>query len=733
MQEQKAIVGGGWKAVMSVMRYARKIGPFQLIKTLRSKNACKACAFGTGGQNGGFNNEARRGIEVCNKNIQAHLSDVRDGIPNTFFLQSSIAELAELSGKQLEDLGRLATPLYKQAGDKHYSPISYEKALTLCAQRLGATKPERSFFYASGRSSNEAAFVLQLMARVYGTNNINNCSYYCHQASGVGLSETLGTGTATVQYDDLYKADCIFVFGANPASNHPRFVKTLIHCRRRGGKVIVVNPAREPGMVRFASPADWRSMLKGGEEIASTYIQPHLGGDLAFMLGIAKHLLDLGNIDKNFIADHTSGFDDFIVGVAELAWPDIEKSSGLTREAIEDVAKIYGQSKATIFSWSMGLTHHHHGVGNVETLAALALLRGMVGRPGAGLLPLRGHSNIQGTGSMGFTPQLKQAVEQSLEQKLSDRLPQTPGLDTMACMEAASRGAMDAAFMLGGNLLASNPDTQFATDALNNVGFKCYVNSTLNMSHVHGVESEVLVLPIKVRDEETQATTQESMFNFVRLSDGGIHRFPQLQSEVEIILGIADQLIDKALFDFSALNNHQRIREFIGDVIPGFAKIKQVDDTREEFHIDGRTLHQPSFSTFDGKAKFLLHPLPVRKYSGVWRNHQGEHEFMLTSVRSEGQFNSIIYDERDAYRAQESRWVVMMHPEDMQICGYQEDQKVTISTQTGSMRELSIKPFDVRRGNIMVYYPEANVLVPRSTDQRSKTPSFKSIPVCVSE
>lgn len=712
-------IGGGFKAIKSVARYSIKIGPFKLLETLRSKNACKACSFGTGGQNGGMHNETNSGIEFCNKNIQAHLSDIRAGIPNTLFFEKSIKELSELSGKQLEDLGRLATPLYKKENQTNYSPLSYDDALEIIVGKLKATNPDRSFFYASGRSSNEAAFTLQLLARLYGTNNINNCSYYCHQASGVGLSSTIGTGTATIQYNDLDKADCIFVFGANPASNHPRYVKTLIHCRRRKGKVIVVNPAKEPGMVKFASPSDFISMLKGGEEIASTYIQPHLGGDLAFIQGIAKWVLENNKQDNDFIRQFTEGFQEYSTDISALNWDDIVKNSGVSREEIEDVAKQYSQAKNVVFSWSMGLTHHLHGVDNIQALVSLSLLRGMIGKPGAGLLPLRGHSNIQGMGSMGFSPQLKTAVEQKLEEKLGATLPKKTGLDTMSCMLASDRNEMDLAFILGGNLLAANPDTDFASNALNNIPFKCFLSSTMNQTHLNGVDGDVIILPIKVRDEETQRTTQESMFNFVRLSDGGIKRFQQLRSEVDLVCDIGKKLIDKKRFDFSHFSNHKSIRKFVGDVVPGFKQLLSIDTSKEEFHIEGRTLHTPTFATASKKASFSFHKLPETKKS----------KFQLTTVRSEGQFNSIIYDEHDVYRSQTSRQVLMMNPEDIQEFGFSENQKVNVRTKSGQLNKLSIKPFDIRRGNVMTYYPEANVLTSREVDEKSRTPAFKSIAV----
>lgn len=718
-----AIVGGGFKAIRSVLGYAAQIGPLKLYRTVRSKNACKACAFGTGGQNGGWHNESRRGFEICNKNIQAHLSDSRVAISDTFFAENSISELSRLSGKQLEELGRLGTPLYKAAGESHYTPVGYEKVLDMVAGRLHTTTPERSFFYASGRSSNEAVFIMQLLARLYGSNNINNCSYYCHQASGVALNHTVGTGTATIQYQDLFRADVIFVFGANPASNHPRFVKTLFQCRRRGGHVVIVNPIREAGLVRFASPGDLRSMLKGGEPVASLYLQPHLGGDIALMHGMAKWLLENRLENRKFIEKYTDGFVAFADAIAALSWQDIVAASGVDREDIITVAKRYGEAQNAVFCWSMGLTHHLHGVANVETVAALALLRGMIGRPGAGLLPLRGHSNIQGTGSMGFTPQLKAAVREKIEHKLGVPLPSTQGLDTMGSIKAAAAGEIDAAIMLGGNLLAANPSRDYARDALNKIPFKCFISSSLNVSHVHGVDGETVILPIKVRDEETQATTQESMFNFIRLSDGGIQRVPSLLSEVEIICRLGVRLIAKDKVDFSVFHSHAGIRGFIGDTVPGHGKLKVLDRSKEEFHIEGRTLHKPEFNTENGKAQFCFHPLPD--------TGRTQTRYMLTSVRSEGQFNSIIYHDYDSYRGQSERNVVLMNPDDMRVEGLKKDQLVNLETGTGKMENLKVKPFDIRRGNLATYYPEANVLIPNSVDDRSKTPGFKSVAVTI--
>jgi molybdopterin-dependent oxidoreductase alpha subunit len=462
-------------------------------------------------------------------------------------------------------------------------------------------------------------------------------------------------------------------------------------------------------------------MLKGGVEIASEYVQPHLGGDLAFIQGVAKAVLAMHAQDENFIQKYTLGFTEFATAIQLREWHELERSSGVSRSVMEKIAAIYARSNHCIFTWSMGLTHHTHGVHTIQTLVGLALLRGMVGKPGAGLLPLRGHSNIQGTGSMGFTPALKHAIQEKLEQILGRNLPTRAGMDTMACMHAAGRGEIDAAVMLGGNLLASNPDTAFATDALNNIPFKCFFNPTLNMSHVHGVDQEVVIFPVRARDEEQQGTTQESMFNFVRLSDGGIDRFPQLRSEVDLICQLGEMLIAPPLFDFSIFRSHERIRQLIGDVVPGFAKLASIDASKQEFHIEGRTLHTPAFPTPDNKARFYAHPLPPRR----------ENMFYLTSVRSEGQFNSIIYHEYDTYREQQERWVVLMNPQDMAQYGWRTDQKVDLVTSTGRMSGVKVKPFDIRRGNLMTYYPEANILIGNQVDPHSKTPGFKSVPVNV--
>ncbi len=715
--------GGGLKAVRYVLGLAAEAGPRRLAEAVRSKNTCKACAFGTGGQRGGLHNEHSHGIEICNKNLQAQSGDLRPAIPRALFEQTSLQDLATLSGRELEALGRLAHPLYKAPGADRYQVISHDEAITRISERLQGTDPQRSFFYASGRSSNEAAFLLQLFARVFGSNHVNNCSYYCHQASGVGLQAAIGTGTASVQFQDLPLADTFFVIGANPASNHPRFLKVLIECRRRGGQVIVINPAREPGLLRFASPSHLHSMIVGGAPVASLYVQPHVGGDLALLQGIAKAVLENGGEDARFIAEHCAGFAEYADHLRALDWSRLCEESGVEPAQLQQLAQLYQRSHACVFAWGMGVTHHRHGVENIEAISNLALLRGMLGAPGKGLLPLRGHSNVQGVGSMGVTPALKQQVFERLETSLGIRLPQTAGMDTLACLRAAQEGRIDAAVLLGGNLYAASPDSQFAARALAAIPFRVQFSSTLNLGHVHGLGEECLVLPIRVRDEETQPTTQESMFNYVRLSDGGFERIEGLCSEVELLSRIAERVIPRDILDFSAFAAHRSIRQAIARVIPGYAALGEIDDTRQEFHVGERHLEQPRFATADGRAHFL------RPTAQAARPVLGDREFMLSTVRSEGQFNTIVYSDKDTYRRQSERQIVMMHPADMRAAGLQEDQRVTLTSSAGRLAGLKVKPFDIRRGNLLMYFPEANVLVPLHTDPRSQTPGFKAVPV----
>jgi len=711
---------GGLSSIKYSLSVANKVGYANFWKSIRSKNTCKTCAYGMGGQSGGMRNEAGTGLEICKKSIQAQLTDIQKGIPVEFYSDNGVEEIKKLKPRELEMLGRLNNPLYKNTGDKHYTVISWEEAYSKIVETLIRTDADDVFFYASGRSSNEAAFVLQLFARLYGTNNVNNCSYYCHQASGVGLNSIIGSGTATLELDDLKQSDLIFVFGANPSSNHPRFLTELMHCRRRGGSVVIVNPMKEPGLVRFAIPSDLRSMIGGGSDIASHYIQPNIGGDIAFIQGMAKCVIGKNAVEHEFINNYTNEYEAHKKHIEGVAWEDIEVSSGVSKETIEDIAELYCKAKNVVFAWSMGITHHLHGVENVESIANLAMLRGMLGKRYAGLLPLRGHSNVQGIGSIGVTPALKEKVFQNLESHLGVKLPETQGMDTMSCIEAANTGDINAAFILGGNLLGANPNRTFAEESLNKIPFKVFMSTTFNESHFNGVDKEVIVLPCIARDEEKQATTQESMFNFVRMSDGGSVRLENARSEVDIICSIAEDIIDKEMVDFGHFKDHSNIRNAIAATIPGLSGLADIDETKREFQIEGRVFHEPLFATPDKKANFKVINLPISNLNGK------ENSFNLMSVRSEGQFNTIIYEEHDLFRGQSERWIVLMNFLDIKRINMNENDLVDIVNETGIMKAVKIRSFDIKAGNVMCYFPEANVLISKDVDRRSRTPGFKS-------
>ncbi len=714
--------GGGWPAIWYSFRMAWKVGPWRFWKAMSSKNACKTCALGMGGQLGGMRNEAGHWPEVCKKSMQAMAADMQGAIKPEFFARYSIDQLRTFSPREMETAGRLVDPVILEPGTKHYRPVSWEEAIHRIVGQLKASTPDETFFYFSGRSSNEASFILQLFGRLFGTNNINNCSYYCHQASGVGLASALGTGTATLTLEDVDHADLVFLIGGNPASNHPRLMRTLMEVRRRGGNVIVINPVKETGLVNFRIPSDVSSLLFGSP-IASLYLQPHIGGDIPLMLGIAKILFERNQVDENFIHQFTDNAVAFRSLCDQTTWDDILTASGISREEITRAADMYAQAKNVVFAWTMGITHHEHGVENVQMIVNLALLRGMVGRPHAGVLPIRGHSNVQGIGSMGVTPALKDKVFEAIENELGVKLPTKPGMDTFACMEAAHRGEVKLAFCLGGNLFGSNPDAKFAAEALSRAGMVVYMSTTLNTGHAWGTGQETIILPVLARDEEKQPTTQESMFNYVRLSDGGIQRHTSLWSEVEVIAAIAEGVLGSAgPVDWRLMKEHAHIREAIAKIVPGYEAIAGIEQTKREFQIEGRTFHKPSFPTQTGKAMFHATPIPKRREPG---------SIKLMTVRSEGQFNTVVYEEEDLYRGQERRDVILMNPRDIKERGLLVDQRVLVKNATGTMGPLLVRSFDIKEGNVLVYYPEANVLVPSLIDPSSKTPAFKAIDVTI--
>jgi len=721
MAKPRVNAAGGMAATWYVLKKGREAGGYwKLYRRMRSRNACKTCALGMGGQRGGMRNEAGHFPEVCKKSIQAQAGDMAGHIPEAHFVRTPIAKMATLTSRELEQLGRLVFPVVATEGDTHYRRISWHEAFELAGAAFSAAAPHETFFYASGRSSNEAAFLLQLVARAYGSPNIHNCSYYCHQASGVALNGVYGSGTGSVTLEDIEQTDLVLLAGANPASNHPRLITLLANLRRRGGKVIVVNPLKELGLVRFRIPSQVRSMLLASR-VSDIYVQPHIGSDVAFFTAVLKGLIECGAIDTPFIDTATDGWDEVRRTAESTPWDTLLDACGVPLGQVDAVVDALASSKRGIFLWAMGLTHHANGVANVEALSNVALARGWLGKPGCGLMPIRGHSNVQGVGSVGVAPALRDAFAAKLEQVYGIEVPRDPGQHTFASMEAAAAGRVKAALLLGGNLFASNPDREWAAQAMRNIPVTVALTTKLNEGHIHGRGKTSLLLPVLARDEEHQATTQESMFNYVRLSEGGEPAVRgSMKSEVEIIATLAERILPEGRFRWDDLRSHEALRAAMAAVVPGYEAAAEVGRTKREFYVGGRTFHEPRFNTPNGRAQFRPAPLPEPFCSPG--------QFRLMTIRSEGQFNTVVYEEEDLYRGNKTRDVVMLSAEDARRLGLHEGDPVRVESATGSM-DVKAAIVDIRAGNVAMYYPEANVLVPRRLDERSKTPAFKSVAV----
>lgn len=724
MATRKTVSGGGFRAIGYIVGKAFEVNPWRLWRRMSAKNACKTCAVGMGGQHGGMVNEQGHFPEVCKKSVQAQVADMKGALPGDFFKKHSLPDLLKLTPKQAEDSGRLTYPVLYRAGtqDGKFHHISWDDAMAHLAAALQQSDPLRTAFYASGRSSNEAAFLLQSFARLYGTNNVMNCSYYCHQASGVGMKMTFGTGTATIELDDIAKSDLVVLLGANPASNHPRLMTQLADLRKRGGRVIVVNPIRESGLETFHVPSNVQSLLFG-TKIASLYLQPLAGGDTALLVGVLKALAERDRLDKPFLAEHASGWEAVVADAQAANWDELVANSGVERAQIEQMASMIADSKGAIFAWAMGLTHHKTGVQNILALSNVALATGNIGKPGAGLLPIRGHSNVQGIGSVGVTPALQEPVKQSLEKLYGKSFPTTAGYDTHAALEAAEQGKLDVLVALGGNLWGSQPNLTWATTAMGRVKTIVHLSTKLNPGHFHGLASETtLILPVLARDEEPQATSQESMFNFVRLSEGGTPNMKgQMRAESEVICDLANRVLGNAPVDWNRLRDHAEVRRLIAEAIPGWQELGNIDRTRHEFTISGRVFHTPSFNTKDGKA--TMHRTPLPKF---------EHDALrLLTLRSEGQFNTVVYEEHDLYRGIPHRFCILLADEDARRLNVRDGERVKVRGEAGEMENIQVVIGNIRAGNAAMYYPEANVLIEANIDPLSKTPAFKGGPVWI--
>lgn len=450
-------IGGG----LPVIRYWAEHtlapeGP-QVWQTLLHKSACLSCAWGTGGQKGGFTNEEGEKLQRCAKSVESIVAELQPPVEPHFFEQHTITELQQLSSMEADRLGRLSFPAILRAGSSHYERIGWDEAYDLIEEAF-RQPPERVASYSSGRSSNEAAYLLQLMIRSLGSNNLADCSDLCHRPSTEGLSTTFGSGTSTVSLESLKQADCVVLIGSNAPSNHPRLMNELIKLRDRGGTIIVLNPVREVGLVKFGSPSFPVKSLLPGSDIANLFLQPIPGSDLAVMVGIQKSLIDHNSIDDDFLKAHTEGWEAVVEQAQVTSWETIVETCGVSQADIETAATLIAQAERVVFAWAMGITHQANGVDGVCGIANTALLTGNVGKLGAGVMPIRGHSNVQGFGSMGVKNELKPALKKALEKLLGRSLDLEPGYHARSLIEAADVGKVDTLLCLGGNLYAANPD-----------------------------------------------------------------------------------------------------------------------------------------------------------------------------------------------------------------------------------------------------------------------------------
>ncbi len=731
-------LGGGWPVIDGWAKATLSPKGPLLWQTLLHKSACLSCAWGTGGQNGGFRDELGEPLQRCLKSVEAISAELQPAVPESVFSGRSIGELQRLSSQEADRLGRLSHPLILRQGRSHYERLDWEDVFAL-AEAAFRRPPQRVASYSSGRSSNEAAYLLQLLLRAWGSNNLADCSDLCHAPSTVGLSEVFGSGTSMVSLESLQQAECVVLVGSNAPANHPRLMNELIRLRERGGSVIVINPVLEVGLLKFGSPAfPIKSMLRGSE-IASLFLQPVPGSDTAVFLGLQKALLEAGSIQWDFLKSHTENWQAVVEPLQATSWEAICACCGLSREELEHAAAVIARSSGVVFAWAMGITHHANGTANVHAIANTALLSGNVGRPGAGTMPIRGHSNVQGFGSMGVTVKLRAAMQQALEALLGRPLSRVPGYDTRALIEAAEAGDVDTLLCLGGNLWGANPDSEQARRALGRIDTVMYLATKPNQGHFHGLGArQTLVLPVFNRFETPHRTTTESGNNFVRLNEPGTTHLKQadLISEVGFLAELARRLMGSDPIDWGRLQDPVYVRQLIARTVPGYGPIAEIDATRREFSVEGRVFEQPSFPTPSGRARMEPTPLPALQlpepahFGGLAPGESGL-VLALITARSYGQHNTVVYKAGDAYRGMPHRQTILMNRADLARSGLAAHQRVTVQGEAGQLEGIEIIPGEIREGAALMFYPEVNAIIRAPADPRSGTPGFKRVPVLV--
>ena len=735
-------VAGGIPAIVETLKSTSEMGFVRGARTLLQINqqsgfVCPGCAWPEP-------DDERSHFEFCENGAQhvAHEATTRR-VTREFFQKWSVADLSLQSDQWLGSQGRLTEPMQLRRGATHYEPISWDDAFELLSGELNSVNyPDQAIFYTSGRTSNEAAFLYQLFVRQFGTNNLPDCSNMCHESSGSALSETIGVGKGTVRLEDFDQAQAIFVVGQNPGTNHPRMLSALQRAKRNGCRLVHINPLPEAGMVRFKHPQQITKLLGSGTPLADLFLQVKINGDVALLKGIMKAVLAEEErlprrvLDHKFISRYTAGFYEFSLALNRIGWSEIVEQSGVTQELLEKAARIFIESERTIFCWAMGLTQHKNAVANIQEIVNLMLLRGQIGVPGAGVCPVRGHSNVQGDRTMGIWESPPQAFLDKLATEFDFEPPRNPGYDTVNSIHAMHEGHAKLFFALGGNFLSATPDTEFTAAALRNCRLTAHVSTKLNRSHLI-TGSTALILPCLGRTEidkqgsGAQFVSTENSMGVVQMSRGMLEpASSHLLSETQIICRLARATLgNRTNVDWEGLgNDYDLIREKIQRVVPGCEDYNVRVREPGGFYLPNGA-RERVFNTRTGKAMFTVHDLP--------EHNLGPGQFLMMTIRSHDQFNTSIYSSNDRYRGiKHGRHVVFLNQEDIEAAGLRPNQRVDLvshfENEERTARGFAIVPYDIPRGCAATYFPEANVLVPvRHVAEKSNTPASKSVVITI--
>ena len=734
---KKSKAAGGVPAIVETLKVvSSEMGLVRGARTLLKVNQlggvdCPGCAWPEP-------DRERSHFEFC-ENGAKHIADeaTTKRVTPEFFQQWSVADLALQTDQWLGAQGRITHPMLLRRGATHYEAVSWDSAFELLAAELNSLNyPDQAIFYTSGRASNEAAFLYQLFVRQFGTNNLPDCSNMCHESSGTALNETIGIGKGTVTLEDFDRAEAIFVIGQNPGTNHPRMLSALQRAKRNGCKLVHINPLPEVGMIRFKHPQQVFGLLGAGTELADLFLQVKINGDVALLKGISKAVLARGALDKEFIDTHTVGFREFVSALEEVSWEEIVAQAGVAQDLIEKAADVFASSERTIFCWAMGLTQHRNAVANIQEIVNLMLLRGQIGKPGAGVCPVRGHSNVQGDRTVGIWERPTAAFLDKLGEEFSFEPPRNHGFDTVKAIEAMHDGQAKVFFALGGNFLSATPDTDFTAAALRRCRLTAHVSTKLNRSHLI-TGDRALILPclgrteVDTQENGPQFVTTENSMGVVQRSQGSLEpASDELLSEPQIVARLARATFEhRTTVDWEQFAaNYDLVRDAIERVVPGFENYNARVREPGGFYLPNGP-RERVFKTPSGKAVFTVHPLPDLKLEPG--------QFLMMTIRSHDQFNTSVYTENDRYRGiSNNRRVVFLNQEDIAAAGLKAQQSVDlVSHFNGEERvasKFTVVPYDIPRGCAATYFPEANVLVPvGSVAEKSNTPASKSVVISI--